>query len=111
MTRFVEQFDTVCDYTLQFTVTHTRTSTVMAFTAVAWHLLPTADIPSPLGSRTVPGSQPLQLSTNCLQTLSRALRRLTDSGNWSSLYSLGTDSTENTASDSDFIVVYYTALT
>jgi hypothetical protein len=39
MTGFTELFDTALDYTLQFTVTHARTHTVVLVTsslAVAW---------------------------------------------------------------------------
>jgi hypothetical protein len=51
MTRFVGLFDTVYDYTLQYTHTcaHARTFTV------TWLRLPVADVTFPLGSWSVPG--------------------------------------------------------
>jgi hypothetical protein len=57
MIGFSGLFNTVRDYTLQFTVTHTHTPvfTVTSLLAVVWYRLPKAEVPLPLVSRTVPG--------------------------------------------------------
>jgi hypothetical protein len=58
MTEFVGLFDTERDYILQLTITqthmHTLVSTVKSSLAVSWYRLSTADVPFPLGSRTIP---------------------------------------------------------
>jgi hypothetical protein len=59
MIGFIGLFDTARDYTLQFTIihthTHTQVSAVRASLAVARQRFPTADVPLPIGSRTIPG--------------------------------------------------------
>jgi hypothetical protein len=54
VTRFTAHFDTASDYALRLIMTHTYTSVHSdVSTAVARYRRPTADVPLPLGSRTV----------------------------------------------------------
>jgi hypothetical protein len=55
MTGFIGLFDTVREYTLQFTMATITSVHNNVFTAVACYRLPTADVSLPLGSRNVPG--------------------------------------------------------
>jgi hypothetical protein len=72
-----------------------------------------SSVSSPMDVPLLPGSRPRRLAANShqLPTLLIAVLRLPSNVSWSSVYNLGTDRTENTASNSYAIVACYTAVT
>jgi hypothetical protein len=96
--RFIGLLNSLWLHTLQITITQIVFS-VMVFTALLGSGFQWWDFPLPLGSRTLPG-----LSYRLPNLLSASW--LTANSNWSLPYSLGTDHTENTASNSSSIVVW-----
>jgi hypothetical protein len=86
---------TAHDYILQITITPRLVFLVTVYTA---HLVAASngEHSFSFGFPNCPWPQLLQLPTDCLQTISRP----THNGSWSSLYSLGMNLTENTASNS-----------
>jgi hypothetical protein len=89
------------DYTLQITVTHRLVLSVTVSPSRCLVAAANGGFPSSSGFPNFPRPQlPASQLTACLQTLSQL------TGSWYSLYSLGTDRTENTASDFCSVVAW-----